>query len=364
MPAFTALNAGIVPIVASIQVIPTFTVGSVIRIGRAQNYTITINPSPVAVVGADRTICPGTSTTLGAVNVTGSSYVWVSTQSGSIPLISNPVVSPTSTTRYYLTEKVSSTGCTNSQSVLVSVSPTWQLAVSGTSTVCAGTKNVAYTTTPGMASYQWTLPNGASIVSGATTASIVVDFSGTSTSGSVKVSGTTSCGAVLSENYPVTVNPIPATPTFMVQDHTLISIVTQGNQWYLNGSAVTTGGNDTFFSAPTGGTVSLQVILKGCASAMTSTVVVAPMLINTLEIEAYPNPNQGKFNLKIVAAQSAYFTIDVFNQNSQMLYKKEKVYVNKLYIAPIDLYGLPSGSYIVRVYNSDSRQTIKVLVTK
>jgi hypothetical protein len=325
---------------------------------------VTVNPLPAAAVGADRTICPGTSTTLGAASVTGSSYVWTSTPVGFISPIGNPVVSPTSNTRYNLTQTVSSTGCTSSQSVLVSVSPTWQLAVKGTSTVCAGTKNVAYTTTPGMTSYQWTLPTGAGIVSGAATASIVVDFSGTATSGNVRVSGTTNCGTVLSENYPVTVNPIPATPTFVVQKHTAISNTDLGNQWYLNGVAATTNGNDRQFTAANGGTVALLTSLKGCQSALTSSVVITTMQVNTLELDVYPNPNQGQFELRIEFGKQGDFTIDIYNEQSQLLYRKEKVYVDKLYIAPIDLIGVTSGTYYVRVYNSDASQSVKVMVRR
>ena len=83
-----------------------------------------------------------------------------------------------------------------------------------------------------------------------------------------------------------------------------------------------------------------------------------------MEIEAYPNPNQGKFSLKISTGKQDTFTIDIFTQNSQLLYRKEKVFVDRFYIAPIDLYGAPSGTYVVRVYNSDASQTVKVLVTK
>jgi hypothetical protein len=236
--------------------------------------------------------------------------------------------------------------------------------VKGTSTVCAGTKNVAYTTTPGMTSYQWTLPTGAGIVSGAATASIVVDFSGTATSGNVRVSGTTNCGTVLSENYPVTVNPIPATPTFVVQKHTAISNTDLGNQWYLNGVAATTNGNDRQFTAANGGAVSLTTSLKGCQSALTSSVVITAMQANFLELDTYPNPNLGQFVLRIEMGSTAYFNIDIYNEHSQLLWRKIKVYVDKLLIEPIDLAGVPSGTYYVKVYNSDASQTVKVMVRR
>ena len=83
-----------------------------------------------------------------------------------------------------------------------------------------------------------------------------------------------------------------------------------------------------------------------------------------MEIEAYPNPNQGKFSLKISSGKQDTFTIDIFSQNSLLLYRKERIFVDGLYIAPIDLYGVPTGTYYVKVYNSDASKTIKVLIIK
>ena len=88
------------------------------------------------------------------------------------------------------------------------------------------------------------------------------------------------------------------------------------------------------------------------------------MAANVLALGAYPNPNQGQFQLTMEYAGQAYFTIEVYNEHSQLLYRKEKVYVDKFYIAPIDLYGLPSGTYYVRAYNADASMTIKVMVKR
>ena len=63
-------------------------------------------------------------------------------------------------------------------------------------------------------------------------------------------------------------------------------------------------------------------------------------------------------------SKQGYFTIDIYNDHSQLLYRKEKVYVDKFYIAPIDLYGVSSGTYYVRAYNADASMTIKVMVKR
>ena len=70
-------------------------------------------------------------------------------------------------------------------------------AMSGTFSVCPGTNGVAYTVLPsvGAASYSWTLPSGATIVSGANTNSITVDFGAGFLSGNICVTAVSLCGA-------------------------------------------------------------------------------------------------------------------------------------------------------------------------
>ena len=330
----------------------------------SNSVLVTVNPLPAAIPGADRSICPGTSTTLGGTAVAGNSYIWSSVPAGYTSMLANPVVSPATTTKYVVTEVMALTGCTNSQNVLVTVKPSYQLSVSGTATVCSGTRNVVYSTTPGMSSYVWTLPSGASIVSGASTSSISVDYSNSATSGNVRVSGTYECGTVQSSNYAVTVNPTPTTPSFVVQNHTLISNTDLGNQWYLNDAAVLTGGNQRQFTAANGGSVALLISLKGCESLLTSSVTISPLQANVLELDTYPNPNLGQFELRIEMGTQAYFTIDILNNYSQLIYRKQKVFVDKLLIEPIDLRGVPSGTYIVRVYNAEASQVVKVIIRR
>jgi ubiquitin len=358
----TAANPAVTPLVTTRYTLTEYIIAT--GCTAVSNVLVTINPLPAAMPGADRSICPGTATTLGGTAVTGNAYIWSSVPAGYTSMLSNPVVSPSATTKYVVTEVMAVTGCTNSQSVLVTVKPSYQLAVSGPATVCSGTKNVVYSTTPGMTSYLWTVPSGASIVSGANTSSISVDFSSSASSGNVKVSGTTECGTIQSENYAVTLNPTPATPSFIVQNHTLISNTDLGNQWYLNGAAVTTNGNNRQFTVANGGTVALLISLKGCQSPLASSVTIEPMQVNVLELDTYPNPNLGQFELRMSFSTPAYFNIDIYNEHSQLLWSKQKVYVDKLLIEQIDLTGVASGTYIVKVYNGEASQVVKVIIRR
>ena len=68
--------------------------------------------------------------------------------------------------------------------------------INGPTPVCAGTNGVEYSVAPvsNALTYSWTLPFGATIVSGAGTRSIIVNFSTDAISGDITVYGTNLCG--------------------------------------------------------------------------------------------------------------------------------------------------------------------------
>jgi hypothetical protein len=90
--------------------------------------------------------------------------------------------------------------------------PNAATTITGVSPVCAGANNVLYAHSAaiiGADKYAWTLPSGASITSGDSTASIYVNFGANAISGNVIVSGKNMCGLGTSSSFPVTVKPLP-----------------------------------------------------------------------------------------------------------------------------------------------------------
>jgi alpha-tubulin suppressor-like RCC1 family protein len=82
---------------------------------------INVNPMPVANVGSDTTICNGSSITIGASPIAGNTYSWISKPNGFTSTSSNPSVNPTTSTIYILTEEITATGCSKSDTVSVTV---------------------------------------------------------------------------------------------------------------------------------------------------------------------------------------------------------------------------------------------------
>jgi uncharacterized delta-60 repeat protein len=113
---------------------------------------------PAAIAGSDRTACAGTSVTIGAALVPGSTYSWTSLPVGFTSTLSDPIVNPTVTTTYYITETIIETGCSNTNSVTITVNPLPAIPTvililptcditTGTITVTAPTGMVSYTVT-------------------------------------------------------------------------------------------------------------------------------------------------------------------------------------------------------------------------
>jgi gliding motility-associated-like protein len=107
--AFSALNGGNTPNVATITVTPTL--GSCI--GSAQTFTITVNPLPIISAGIDQTVCLGTNIILSGSG--GATYTW---NNGVINGQSFPSVIGTTV---YTVTGTDANGCVNTDNVSTNV---------------------------------------------------------------------------------------------------------------------------------------------------------------------------------------------------------------------------------------------------
>jgi hypothetical protein len=117
---------------------------------------ITVNPLPNPNAGGSQTICAGNSISIGEANIAGDSYSWKSKPIGFSSTVSNPKITPTLTTIYYLTEKITATGCSSTDSASIMVNPS-PLAYTGVNqSICAGASVALGTASLSGHSYQWT----------------------------------------------------------------------------------------------------------------------------------------------------------------------------------------------------------------
>jgi hypothetical protein len=154
--------------------------------GGAMNYTI----SPVAgATGYSWSVPSGVSLVSGAGTTSVGLNVSPSFVSG------NLCVSATNTC-----------GSSPQRCAAMTAKPSVPGSISGPTAVCANQTNVAFSTATvnGATTYNWILPSGASIVSGAGTNSILVNFG--ATAGNVSVNAGNACGNSANRNLSVAIN--------------------------------------------------------------------------------------------------------------------------------------------------------------
>jgi hypothetical protein len=241
--------------------------------------------------------------------------------------------------------------------------------ITGPDTVCQGSTDKVYTVPPiaGATGYTWTLPTGATSVSGSNSDSITVDFGNTAVSGDITVYGTNSCGSgTVSPDFPVTVNPLPTTPVISNTGDTLQSNASTGNQWYFEGTLIT-GATSQNYIATLSGHYWDVVDLHGCSSDTSNHKLIIVTGIDShssASINVYPVPNDGRFNISIITASEETFSISVYNTLGVKIYEETNVVVNSSLQKVIDLRPVPNGVYTVVIENSQNQVVKKIVVYK
>lgn len=167
-------------------------------------YTFTINPLPVVSAGIDKTICNGSSTTIGGTATAGLIYAWLPTTGLSSASVANPTASPTTTTNYIVTAYNATTGCYKKDTVKVTVLASPVANAGADKTLCSGT-----TTTLGVAavagvSYSWSPSTG---LSSATVSNPTFTATTAATTTYTLTATLTATGCVKTDQVVVKVNP-------------------------------------------------------------------------------------------------------------------------------------------------------------
>lgn len=231
--SFTAVNNGVNPVSAQFNVTPIYLGGGVSCSGQAQNFSITVNPTPSVQVPTNQVICNGGLSNGVNFSGNGTGYTWTNSNpsiglnsngSGNIPsftalnLTQNPVIATLTVSPTYAGGNASCPG--SPQSFTVTVNPTPTVDPISSQVVCNNTPTAAVQMTGTGTSYAWAnnTPgiglngNGTGNIGSftATNANISNPLVGTITVTPQYLNAGLTCSGP-TQQFTVTVNPTPVT---------------------------------------------------------------------------------------------------------------------------------------------------------
>ena len=346
----------------------------------ATNLNINVNPLPgnAGTISGLTTVCAGAMgipySTTPIINAV--SYVWtlpagatIASGAGTSNITVNYAANTTSGTIVVYGNNLCGDGSSSSLVINVNPLPATAGMITGENSVCQGVTGVTYSIAilANTTSYNWTVPSGATIVSGTTTNTITVNFGMNALSGNISVYGSNACGnGVISPLFIVTVNPIPENPLISVAGEILTSNVVSGNQWYFEGNPVAGATGQTHVAGLSG--LYWDVItLNGCSSDTSNNIYVALTGINELgksRIVVYPVPNDGHFTVSINDHRISTCSIMVYNSVGLSVYKSRIIEVKGITLKTIDLHSVPDGVYSVLITINNEKIVKRIIVNR
>jgi trimeric autotransporter adhesin len=242
--------------------------------------------------------------------------------------------------------------------------------ISGQTEICRGTTGVVYSVNPitGVTDYNWTVPSGATIVSGNNTNSITVDYGMTAVSGNVTVNGSNNCGSGVTSTLAISVNAIPAAPVIDLSGSVLTSSAATGNQWYYEGSPIPGAEGQTYDAALTGsGWYWSMVTLNGCMSDTSNHIYVLITGIGDMEAGSctiYPVPNDGRFTISLKGSATWMNRLTVMNSLGEKVFEANGTGMNGTLEKIVDLRPAPAGLYTVIIETPSQRIIKKIIINK
>ncbi|HLO69447.1 MAG TPA: gliding motility-associated C-terminal domain-containing protein [Flavipsychrobacter sp.] len=122
------------------------------------SFKIDVQPVPTVTLGADEAMCEGDTFRLSA-NIFPSNYPfalnWTPGSSLDNPTIANPIFKATQTTELILTAVANPAGCTDSDTIKLTVFPANFITATGDTSICPGNSTMISVTGNGVKSFRW-----------------------------------------------------------------------------------------------------------------------------------------------------------------------------------------------------------------
>jgi len=327
-------------LVAAIQVTPTVaTTYSVMvtdtnQCENSDSFAVAVNTLPMVSIansGLD-TICGGDSLDLTASGA--ASYVW-NTSAMTATISISPAASFT-----YVVTGTDGNGCDNAASLEIVVNAAPVISITGPDTICPGDSATLFAN--GGVSYSWD--------TGSNQDSIVVSPAATTV---YSVMGVDANGCMGNGDWTVNLGTLPAVPVISQLGNTMDAGAGYATyQWSLNGSILAGETNQTI-NATTNGTYTVEVTNPTGCSAVSDGYAFVFVGVEDIaflnRFEVFPNPNQGRFTVRLELAKSAAITFSLVNVMGQEVYAYDAGHIHGNFSHEINREQLAKGVYLLEL---------------
>ena len=307
---------------------------------------VAVNAAPIASITGQDTICVGDTTTLFGAG--GFSYLW------STSATSNAIqVAPNASTTYMLTV-TDGNGCEGSTSQFVLVNALPIVSIVGNDSICAG--DTLSLVASGGTSYLWSTSH--------MTSSILVSPSASS-SYTVTATDNNGCNGTASHN--VTVSALPATPVIMQNGNQLSTTAGFATyQWYLNGSPIAGATAATHNGTQSGDYTVVVTNAQGCSASSSVFSFIFVGITNAgisgIDVNVYPNPNNGQFILQLDLDKALQVELRIFDLLGRQVWNHSEALTFGEWKQNIDLTQLSKGTYFIEVRTETGKISRKVVI--
>ena len=317
------------------------------------SVTITTLAAPAVNAGTDTAICQLTSIQLNGSN--SNTYVWHPGKSLSDSTSFNPKATPSSTTTYTLVGTAVN-GCSNTDSVTISIKNLPTIQAGNDSSVCK-MKSIQLNAIGG-ATYSW---HPGTSLSDSTISNPVATPSVTTT---YTVTGTSEAGCSNNDTVTLTVLPLPSVPLITQDLDTLIcDKVFFSYQWFFNNKMIVEA-TEPKYTCTSNGDYYLSVTnMDGC-SVNSAVKVVTSVGINestaAVFVNVFPNPTTDEVTIEFNLSTMQNIKMNLLNASGQTIQAFELRQQRGENKKSISLGAYANGMYYLQIITNEGMINKKI----
>lgn len=154
------------------------------------------------------------------------------------------------------------------------------------------------------------------------------------------------------------------TPTITQNGLTLTSDAFSGNQWYLDGNLLV-GETNQEIQVTSSGVYTVIVNYSGCYSEPSNAITInlndLNDLENTISLNVFPNPNNGKFTITLITTNEENIIVELCNGIGQTIFTKRIKNNIGEYTFNVDLSAHSNGIYSL-LFTNDTEVMVKKII--